>query len=175
MQITKDSLIALGLLAAFIVAATVFVYLPQGRKLKDVETRGARLRQELAADAQKASLVPEMIRRVGQMKCRYKDFHRRLPDKKELGGFLSEISGNLANEDLSNQFTKTGSPSREELFHTLPIAMRFQGSYLATAGFLKRIRNMERLTRVRSLTVEKDGEKGMLNIELEMNIYFTES
>ena len=43
-----------------------------------------------------------MIRQSQEMEPRYKDMDRRLPKQKELGGFLQEISGNLAKERLDN-------------------------------------------------------------------------
>ena len=109
------------------------------------------------------------------MKLQYKDFGRRLPKRRELGGFLREISGHLNQGDLSNQLIEPGNPSREELFHTLPIIMRFKGSYLSLAGFLQRIDKMERLTRVQTLKITREKQGDSLDIELQMNIYFTES
>ncbi len=173
--ITRDNLLILGILAVIVIVAIVVVYMPQGRKLDELRAEVASLKRSLEDDVLKASVVPKMLRQVETMKSQYKDFDRRLPKRKELGGFLREISGNLAEEQLSNYLIEPGNPTRKELFHTLPIIMKFHGSYLALASFLQRIDKMERLTRVEKLRINSNPKEPGLNIELQMNIYFTES
>ena len=110
------------------------------------------------------------------MRSDYSNFDRRLPRQKELGGFLREISGHLADEKLSNQLFEPGKPSREELYHTLPIIMRFKGSYLSLGALLQRIEKMQRLTCVQKLKIDAPaGGRDEMDIELKLNIYFTES
>ena len=174
--IAKDSCIVLGVLAGLLIAAVLLVYVPQGQKLDELRAKIVTRQLSLSADATKASVVPQMLRDVEEMKRQYKNFDQRLPQRRELGGFLREISGNLERSGLADPLIEPGNPSREELFHTLPIIMRFKGSYLSLADFLKRIDAMERVTRVRRINALRDKKKnGELDIELRMNIYFTES
>jgi Tfp pilus assembly protein PilO len=133
------------------------------------------MRIALEADGQKAFVVPELLRQVEVMKGKYKDFDRRLPKRQELGGFLREISEGLSQENLTNQTIEPGRPAQEDLFFTLPIVMKFRGSYLSLARFLERIDAFERLTRVQKLDIMPGGEGGALDITVQMNIYFTES
>ncbi len=175
LQMLKDSWIILGALVGATGAAVFFVYMPQGKKLDELRTAMVVQELDLSGDAARAAVVPTLLKRVEAMKLRYKDFDRRLPKRKELGGFLRDISGQLKQGDLSNQLIEPGNPSREELFHTLPIIMRFKGAYLSLAAFLQRIDQMERLTRIHTLRIDRDKEGNELDIELEMNIYFTES
>ena len=53
--------------------------------------------------------------------------------------------------------------------------MRFRGSYLSLVDLLQRIDKMERLTRVQRLKITREKQGDSLDIELQMNIYFTES
>ena len=174
-QVLKDSWIMLGALVGITAAAVVFLYVPQGEKLDELRAAMTVQELELSGDAARAAVVPTLLSRVESMKLRYKDFDRRLPKRKELGGFLRDISGRLKQGDLSNQLIEPGNPSREELFHTLPIIMRFKGAYLSLAAFLQRINQMERVTRVHTLKIKRAEDGDDLDIELQMNIYFTES
>lgn len=179
-QATRDNLIIVGILLAALLGAAVLVYLPQRRQLQDLQSRIASQKLHLIDTAKKTSTVPHMVRQVEGMKKRYSNFDRRLPKRIELGGFLREISNNLSKERLSNQLIEPSSPSRAELFHTLPIILRFEGSYPALASFLKRLDRMERLTQVQKLLIHSNTRGGQvdsdsLSIELLMNIYFTES
>jgi len=180
-QRTRDNLIVVGVLLAAVVAAAVLVYRPQRKELRELRTRIARQKIRLVENAGRASSVPSLLRHVQAMKKRYRNFDRRLPEQQELGGFLRQISSNLSEEEsLSNQLIEPGNPTRSRLFHTLPIVLRFQGSYLSLASFLKRLEEMERLTQIEKLSITScapapEGTTQGVEIELLMNIYFTES
>jgi Tfp pilus assembly protein PilO len=119
--------------------------------------------------------MPPMIRQIESMKRRYnKDWDRRLPERKELAGFLREIASNLAQEDLSNEMIQPGNPSRSPLYNCLPITMKFEGDFLSLANFLRRVDGMTRLTRVEHLSIQRGDDHRKLPITLGMNIYFTE-
>ena len=172
-KMPKDTWIMGGGLVVLILAVTVIVYLPQGRKIDDVQTKIASEKAMLRSNEQRAAILPDVARRVEEMRTLYRELDRRIPARTELGGFLREISSHLESDRLSSQLIEPGNPSREELFLTLPIIMRFQGSYLALAEFLKQIHGMQRLARVQKIKIASAPGKSALDIELQMNIYFT--
>jgi Tfp pilus assembly protein PilO len=176
---TRDNLIMVSILAAMVIGTAIFSFLPQSRELDSLKAQAAKLRVEMVETSQRAAVVPQMVRQVEELKSLYKNFGRRLPARKELGGFLREISTNLSSNQFSQQVIEPGQPAREKLFHTLPIILRFKGSYPALAGFLTGLGDMERLTQVQKLSISnntgKDDEGKDLDIEVRMNIYFTES
>ncbi len=183
MKLTKDIWIVTGILAAMIVAAVLVVYRGQGKRLDEFKARISATRSTVDTQSQTVAIFPELVKQIKSMRARYKNFDRRLPGRQELGGFLKEISGYLGDEHFSDQLIEPGSPTRQDLFHTLPIIMRFKGSYLTSVKFFKRIEEMQRLTRIQKLKItkktpkDKNGVKGdpTLDIELQLNIYFTES
>lgn len=181
-EATRDNTIVVGILAAVIGTATVLVYIPQQRELNRLRTEISQEKVRMSDNARICSAVPATLRQVQTLKKRYSNFDQRLPKQIELGGFLREISGDLSQESLVNQSIEPGNPRRSKLFHTLPIVLRFRGTYLSLASFLKRLSEMERLTQVERITVSGDsgepskpGQPWGLNIEVLMNIYFTES
>jgi len=170
----RESLVVLAVMAAMAGGVWLFLYRSQSQRLEQLQAQMATQKTVLQSDAQKASVVPDMVRQVREMMNRYKDLDRKVPERTELGGFLREISANLSDENLSNQLIEPGSPTREELFHTLPIIMKFRGSYLSLASFLRRINGMERLARVHKLKIESDPKSNDLDIEVQLSIYFTD-
>jgi Tfp pilus assembly protein PilO len=164
-----------AIVAAMTVAGFAFGYLPSARKMDRIREETAQVQQALEADGQKAAVVPELLRQVEVMKGKYKDFDRQLPKRQELGGFLREISQNLSQERWTNQTIEPGKPVQEDLFFTLPMVLKFQGSFLSLARFLERIDGMERLTRVQKLVVMPGPSEGVLDVTVQLNIYFTES
>jgi len=179
---TRNNTIGMGILAGIIVVATMVVYVPQQRELNRLRAEISQEKIRMTDNGRICSAVPAMLKQVQTLKKRYSNFDQRLPRQIELGGFLREISGDLAQESLVNQSIEPGNPRRSDLFHTLPIMLRFRGTYLSLASFLKRLSEMERLTQVERITISgengnpsKPGEPWGLNIEVLMNIYFTES
>lgn len=175
-RLNKDNYVMMGILVVIVIVAIIAVYMPQGSKLKDLRTSITTRKRAMESEARKASVVPALLREVDALKSRYKNFDRRLPKSKELAGFLRDISSELASEPniVSESYT-TASPTREDLFHKLPIKMRLKGSYISLANFMNRIANMERLTRVEKLFIKASPDDGDLDIDMQLNIYFTES
>jgi len=174
-NIPKDTWVMLGCLVTLILTVSVLVYLPQARRMDDLRRRIASEKAMLHSNEQRAGILPDVARRVQEMKTLYQELDRRIPERTELGGFLREISGHLNNEKLSSQLIEPGNPSREELFLTLPIIMRFQGSYLSLAEFLKQIHALQRLARVQKLKISESPGADTLDMELQLNIYFTDT
>ena len=180
MRLAKDSWIVLGMLVVMVASAVLLVYRGQGKTLDEFKTKIIAAQATIETQKKTVAVVPELITRVKEMRSRYKNFDRCLPRRQELGGFLKDISAHLGDDKLSEQVIEPGSPTQEELFHTLPIIMRFQGSYLSGVEFLKSIEDMERLTRIQKLKITRgakreDEDTAVLDIELQLNIYFTES
>ncbi|HDZ22790.1 hypothetical protein LCGC14_0321050 [marine sediment metagenome] len=170
----KNTWLMLAPMAAIVIGAVVLVFMPQSGQLKRLESQITAQRYKLRAESEQASVVPELVRQVEGMKQRYKDFDHRLPKRTELGGFLRDIARHLDEHDLSNQSIEPGNPTRSELFHTLPITMRFRGSYMNIARFLHGLAEMERLSRVEMLQIARDNGQEDLEAEMQINIYFTE-
>jgi hypothetical protein len=53
--------------------------------------------------------------------------------------------------------------------------MTFEGDFLNAFGFLRQLEEMQRLTRVKTLSVRcRDPRTGLVEVSLAMNIYFSE-
>ncbi len=175
MRLTRDNLIGLGVLAVVIAGYFLLIYRSQSVALADVRDRTAQAKRQLQDDQLRAQRVPLMVREIQAMRERYnQEWDRRLPQRKELAGFLRDVASNLAQEQLSNEIIQPGNPTRSPLYNCLPIKMKFEGGFLALAGFLKRVDAMARLTRVEQLKIDSSGKDGKLMVEVGMNIYFTE-
>jgi Tfp pilus assembly protein PilO len=171
---SKDTLVGLGLIAALAAAAAVAVYLPQRRRLIEVRTAIATQKSELEAQTSKVRAVPALIRQVQTMRASYRGFDRRLPRSRDLFEFLEQIGASLDAAKLTSRSIEPGQPTAQELFHTLPIIFRCAGGYAELTDFLTRLTQMERLTRIHRLSMRADPRSEALDIELQVNIYFTE-
>lgn len=179
----KDNLVFLGMILVLVVGATMVVYLPQNRRIKELRAEAVSTQGQLKSDATLVAAVPAMVRESETLKARYSNFDRKLPAQQELHEFLKQINNSLTASGLTNQSIEPGTPTRDTYFNTLPIQMKFQGSFFTLAKFLESLEGMERLSRVQSLKVEHapassagrgaDSDNA-LSIEMEIAIFFTE-
>jgi type IV pilus assembly protein PilO len=175
MRISRDNWIILGMLLVVTATYVLVINRWQSSVLEDVRAQAATRERQLDRDRAKASRVLPMVRQIETMKQRYnKDWDRRLPQRQELAGFLREISSNLAEEKLINQMIRPGHPTSGPLYNVLPITMAFEGNFLSLAGFLRRVDEMTRLTRIEQLKIGPKKGSPDLQMEVGMNIYFTE-
>ena len=176
MRLSRDNLIVLGIMAVITVTYVLVVFRSQSATLDEIEARAAECQRELESDKAKAAPIPHMAREIEAMKRRYdQDWHRRLPQRQELAAFLREISANLSRAGLGNHATiEPGKPTRGPLYSRLPITMRLEADFLALAGFLKRVDGMTRLTRIDQLRIAPAESDQGRQVEVGMDIYFTE-
>jgi hypothetical protein len=65
-------------------------------------------------------------------------------------------------------------PSRSDLFLEMPLTLTFEGEFSSVFGFLRSAEEMQRLTRVRGMTLRvKDPRAGQVHAEVAMNLYFS--
>ena len=183
MLLSRDNMIVLGILTVITITYFAVVYRTQSAAADDVSSQKIEIKRHIKTDSEMAARVSPMLRQIEKMKRRYndEDWGQRLPERQELAGFLHEIASGLSQEKLINQLIQPGNPSETPLYNCLPITLRCEGDFLSLARFLKRIDGMTRLVRIERLTIEsgedtqhKVSQSGKLQIEMGMNIYFTE-
>jgi len=174
-KIPKDVWVMLGAFALMVAATAAVVYWPQSRKLERLEAQIVADTEALKLDGEKTKVIPDMQRRLESMRSRYRGWDRKLPRQQDLGQFLSEISTQLRHKQLASRTIEPRNPQREELFHTLPIIIKLDGSYASLVEFLRGMREMERLTRVQTMKILSNPAEEDVEIEVQLNIYFTES
>ena len=176
--LAKGRLAVLGIMTVIVVVAMVFAFLPQQEKLGELQIQVQARQASLENANREAAVVPALCEEAELLRGRYQDFDRSLPHQQDLGEFLGQISHKVRQEGLHGHLIEPGNPISGDLFHTLPINMRFNGDYVSTGTFLRELHDMERLTRVQRLKISRDEDASAdapLDIELQINIYFTES
>ncbi len=170
----RHDLITLLAVAGLVGLAAVAVYLPQRRRLAQIDRQVRSQRSQLAQKQQKLSVVPDFARKVAQMRRQYADFDRKLPRGKDLGPFLGRLDNCLNRQQLAETKIRTGVPVRRAMYSAMPVQLDFRGRFLPLARFLDELEAMKRLTRIEELTIRTDGRRDDLQIDLRMNIYYEE-
>lgn len=130
-------------------------------------------RRDLATGQSRLKDLKQREREVEQLRARLE--HKKLPRKPDMDQFMRDITRVSDQSALKKMTVQLGSPKRSDLFSEMPIALTFTGDFASVVSFLKQTEDMQRLTRVRSLSIKsRDPEAGAVEVEVAMNIYFAD-
>jgi len=177
-QITWCRRLQLGLSMGLALAVVLFVfagYLPARHRLEALHGQIQSKTTEVEDNQNKARNLPLLALEVKELESRVRDYDRQFPKQADLGDFIKDItrvSQQLALRDWKYQ---PSAPRRGDTYFELPIQMNFQGEFLNVFSFLTEVEHLQRLTRVRKLAIRiKDFKSGMVEVEIGLNIYFSE-
>jgi Tfp pilus assembly protein PilO len=163
--------------AALAVAAGLFyaaIYRPQQEQLADLNRQIAFKRLELTADQSQTDRLPRVTSELAALKRRLAGF-KKLPDDPQYGQFIREVNQAVQRTALQKFNEVPGKATRLDLFSEQPIVLTFQGSFPSVFAFIRQLEDMERLTRLRDVTITTiDPEKGTVDVKLSVNIYYAE-
>lgn len=164
-----------GALVALVVGFYFFGYRPQTRQLNSLNAQIHTQRQELDANQSRTKILPDVALDVNNLRKKLDKFDKQLPRSPELGQFIKEITQVSQQSSLRKLTVQPGAPKRSDLFAELPIFLKFEGDFVSVFSFLRHTEDMQRLTRVRNLSVKsRDTKFGNVEVQLTMNIYFSE-
>jgi Tfp pilus assembly protein PilO len=162
-------------IAAMVVGFIVVCYRPNRSELGRLHARIAADRHELSANESRVTTLPAVALEVDRLRVSLENFDHRLPSTPELAEFLRNINQISRQTSLQKLSVRQESPIRLDLFSEQPIVMRFQGNFREVWSFLLQIETLPRLTRVRSLQLKSvDSKLGIVDVQLALNIYFTD-
>jgi len=163
--------LAVGLLSFW-----VLFYRPSSQKLTDLQMQIDSKRRDLNSNRTRVQILPDVMLAVNEMQTRLERFDKKLPRQPDLSTFINDVTAASHQAALRNVAVNPGVPSRYEGYAEWPIALKFEGDFSSVFAFLRRAEEMQRLTRVKGMKVQSSsaGKPGQVQVELSMNIYFSE-
>jgi Tfp pilus assembly protein PilO len=159
-----------------VVGFYLFGYRPQKVRLEALRQSHADELQNLRVAEDQTRRLPDVAGDVRLLRARL-ERTKRLPPQDELPACIKEIDM-LGQQSALRTFDITpGSPHRQELFNDMPVDLRFQGDYVDVVNFLRKLDEVQRLTRVRSIKMSSthDRKSGQVEVQLSMELYFAAS
>jgi len=177
-QITWCKRLQWGLTVGVAVAALLFLfagYLPAKHRLDALHGQIQSKTREVEENQNKAQHLPLLALEVQELESRVLNYDRQFPRQADLGDFIKDmtrVSQQLALRDWKYQ---PAAPKRGDSYFELPIQMNFQGEFLNVYSFLSEVEHLQRLTRIRKVAIKaKDSKTGLVEVEIGLNIYFSE-
>jgi type IV pilus assembly protein PilO len=152
-----------------------FGYRPAIARLETLEIQRQSKQRDVDETQNKARTLPILVREVQELEKRVQDYDRQFPRQPQIGEFIRDMTRISQQLSLKNWNYKPAAPRRSEGYYELPIVMSFQGDFVNVMSFLRQVEEMPRLTRVKRLALRgRDPRAGTVEVEMSMNIYFSE-
>jgi Tfp pilus assembly protein PilO len=162
-------------MVSLILAFLVFGFRPTNQRRNSLRDEIATKVGLLETNQSRAQGLTGLAFEVERLRLKLAANNKKLPKTPGLGEFINdtaEVSSQFAIRKLMHQ---PGMMRRVDLYAEIPIVMSFEGDFANVFSFIRRLEEMQRLTRVKSLSVRcKDGRLGQVDVNLAMNIYFSE-
>ena len=164
-------------LAVVLVGFYGFIYRPNSQALEALDLQIQSKRQTLSGNRSRVQVLPDVMLAVTDMQQRLERFDKKVPRMPDLGPFINRITEISHDAGLRKGWTvEPGVPAQTDLYREWPISLKFEGDFTNVFAFLREAEKMARLTRIKSLKVHSadTGKSGQVQVELSMNIYFSE-
>jgi Tfp pilus assembly protein PilO len=146
-------------------------YKPHMRRLADLQDQIEKYDSELIASKDQTRILPVVAADVERLKTRLAKF-KTLPRQQELAQFIKDIA-QLGQQSSLKKFELTrGVPARGSQLNELPIQLTFEGDFVNVFSFLRHAEELQRLTRVPSMSINATDKLGQVKVQMTMNIYF---
>ncbi len=153
---------------------------PAGNRAVALAIETEKKQTEFQAAELRARDLAAVEAEVDKLKARLDRFDRRLPSQREsgqeLGQFMRDITHISQQGSIQKITAVPGAPKKSDLFSELPISLKFEGDFLSVYSFLQQTEAMQRLTRVRSLSLKaRDTKRGQVDVQVSMNLFFADN
>jgi Tfp pilus assembly protein PilO len=167
-----------GLACILGMVAVVFyclIFRPESGRLQSLMGRINQKERELTQAQTQALALPQVQADINRLRATLADFKKLPANPGDLGEFQIEMA-QLANQDNLQGWSVSwpGTPKKDEQFYELPISLKFGGDFMDVYAFLRQMDDLSRLTRVKTLSIKGDDSAGKVQVEVMMDLYYSE-
>ena len=151
----------------------LFAYAPANRGLDRLRAEIAAQSKTLSASRDEAGNLPAVMEQVQSLRGRLADT-KSMPEGHALAAFLSDVTGLQQRAGLEKFKVDFDPIVRGEQFDEQPITMTFEADYSDAHAFLRKLAELDRLTRLRKASVKARDEKGTTGrvaVDLKLSIF----
>jgi Tfp pilus assembly protein PilO len=180
----KLNLVVVGVVLALTAGFAFGLLLPGWKKLNVVQHDLALKLAAVEADQQKTGNVSDLYASILRINEQMSDFRKRLPQDRQFGDFLNELSEHLKGTDIQqyNVQPKAARPVDEAKLPkdlqlakgvvVLPVSLSFETDFLRLFDFLKNLHTLGRVFHVESLSATgTETRPGEVRVEMVLQTY----
>jgi len=153
------------------VAFYFLFYSAKTTKIKGLENKSAKLRQEIAAAKARAAKLDEHLAEMEETRLLFAEASVLLPQKKDIPSLLTDISALGTNSGLNMSRFSPGGEKKRDFYAEIPISLNLRGPYHNIGTFLYEVSKMDRIVSATSITLGSPKmEKGEMLLTSSINL-----
>jgi type IV pilus assembly protein PilO len=151
-----------GLLLALAVLDWQYVYGARAHRLAELRTELSERRTDLETKRARTNAKADAEREVADLTAELRRAQARLPDQREIADLLSNIAASGRASGLDILLFRQKPESFHDFYAEVPVQMEMRGTYHDVAGFLDRVKRLDRIVNVTDIQLRKpeiDGDR----------------
>ena len=169
----RRQILILCLISAIAGGFVVFRYLPLQKKMKAIEQRRVVQTIAIAKASAESEQLPTLREQLLKLQRTVGNYERQVPDRRELGVFLQQITNLMNEQNLKKQVIAPAMEIKMERLVCIPVNMQCKGKLNQVFEFYKRLREMDRLVRIEQIKLVNEGDfSGEVSMQTKANIYY---
>ena len=154
------------------VAGYFTIYSPIANRKADDGRRLEQLNELLAEGPGIESKHAQLVETLHDLRSRAEEVRRRIPDKPDEAGFLTEIIGIAESNSLKILDYDRGSVKTQVTHSELEVSLKCAGSFASICGFVDQLEKLGRVSSVRRMTCGSKRDEDGYPFDLTIVIYF---
>lgn len=172
MKIEKRQIVIIAVLVAMILGFIFLQYIPTTRAIKNAK----QTKQQMIKDNEKAVLasqeLPQLKARLADLKLQVGNFDAKLPQNRDYGSFLQEISVFMSANELIEQQVKNAEETSYDLVNAIPINMECAGLLEKVFNFFTALEQSQRIFNLDQVTIDNPEYSGNIKMVAKGDIYY---
>ena len=164
----------------FFVALIGLAYVSHTRMIRPANAEMANQKAKLLekqAKLRKLESAPaaaeELKEQLGRLSQAVTFFESKLPDASEIETVLQDVTLIAKKNNLTSKMIRTLKTKQNNGYIELPLKMELQGDFKSYYSFLLELEQLDRITKIRELSLRKDDDsQGQIKASFTVSIFF---
>lgn len=174
-NLTKQQVIVYGITAAVAIASLLVMvrWIPMRKEIKQLTQKKNEQKYVIEKAAAESKNLELIRKKLDSMQEECAAFDLQLPNNRDLGEFLQQISDLMDEHKLTDQQVEPGKNIKNEKLACIPVEIRCKGKMKQLFEFTKALSDLDRLIRVDSMEFSNDTNfNGDVTITAKTRIYY---
>jgi len=151
----------------------LFRYLPLQKRIKAVEQRRAEQALVIAKASAESEQLPALEEQLLKLQSTVGNYGRKVPENRNLGGFLHGIADLMNKYNLSEQLIQPDKEIETDELNCIPVNVQCRGKLKRIFEFYKSLQELDRLVRIEQVKLTNDSDfSGEVKVQTKAIIYY---
>lgn len=162
------------LLGVLLIPAGAFMlaFKPQNQRISDDRLALGHMKEMLGKLREETKGNDDLEATNGEVATQIDSMESRLPTNKEIDEIIRQVSILAVDNGLGAPTLKTEKPVAAAAYREQPLTMEVSGQWDGFYSFMQQVERLPRITRVVKMTMERDKEEDLVEVEFQLSIYF---